>query len=157
MCMIMRQSDPTRDAFIQGLSHIAQEEGMSRICGRVFALLLYDGGPIAFGALAEQLDVSRGSISAAVRYLEGRGMARRLTIDGHRGVFFELTDNPYAGFMEALLDRSQMASSFIQAAVATAGVDAPDRQDRLRDLERFYQELQGMTATLIARLSGETK
>jgi len=65
-------------------------------------LLIFDGGQISFGDLAEILQISRGSVSSSSRMLEEFGLIRRTTKPGERQDFFELEDSPYVN----LLDRA---------------------------------------------------
>ncbi|MDG1076042.1 MAG: ArsR family transcriptional regulator, partial [Planktotalea sp.] len=66
--------DPVRTDFIEKTGLITQAEGLPRIAGRVFGLLIYDGDVVSFGDLATKLQVSRASISTSIRILEERGL-----------------------------------------------------------------------------------
>ena len=65
-----RTAEQVRSDFIEKVGVIVQSEGFPRIAGRVLATLVYDGERVSFGALADRLEVSRGSISSSVRLLE---------------------------------------------------------------------------------------
>ncbi|WP_150122197.1 GbsR/MarR family transcriptional regulator, partial [Sulfitobacter sp. HI0129] len=84
-----------REAFIERMGVIAQADGMPRMSGQIFAMLVFDGEALAFGELARQLEVSRATISTSVRLLEDRGLIRRLNRRGDRQDYFQLADNAY--------------------------------------------------------------
>ena len=61
--------DPVRSDFIEKTGLTAQADGLPRIAGRVFGMLIYDGDVVSFGDLATKLQVSRASISTSIRIL----------------------------------------------------------------------------------------
>lgn len=91
-----------RSEFIEKIGLQAQGDGLPRIAGRLLGLLIWDGEAVAFGDLADQLQVSRGSISTATRILEDRRLIRRTAKPGQRQDYFQLSDNPYASMMEVI-------------------------------------------------------
>jgi DNA-binding transcriptional regulator GbsR (MarR family) len=58
--------DAIRSEFIEKTGLISQAEGLPRIAGRVFGLLIFDGDMVSFGDLATRLQVSRASISTSI-------------------------------------------------------------------------------------------
>ncbi len=66
------QIDQVRDDFITRMGVIAMGAGLPRMSGQVFAMLVFEGEPIAFGALSRRLSVSRATISTSIRVLEER-------------------------------------------------------------------------------------
>jgi len=52
-------TDKTRLEFIELVGRIVQAEGLPRNAGRLLGLLIFDGGQISFGDLAEILQISR--------------------------------------------------------------------------------------------------
>ncbi|MEM9581208.1 MAG: MarR family transcriptional regulator, partial [Pseudomonadota bacterium] len=114
----MADVDKTRADFIEKVGQIAQGEGLPKIAGRVFGLLMFDGAPVSFGRLAEELQVSRGSVSSSVRLLEDRGLIKRIGLAGERQDFFQMADQPYTGLLEGALKRIQRAEQEIEATVS---------------------------------------
>src|SRR6056300_574061 len=84
-----------RSDFIEKTGLITQAEGLPRIAGRVFGMLIFDGDMVSFGDLAKRLQVSRASISTSIRILEERGLVKRMTRPGERQDYFQLASNPY--------------------------------------------------------------
>lgn len=130
-----------RAEFIEKTGLIAQGEGMPRIAGRVFGLLMFDGVPVSFGELSEQLQVSRGSISSSVRMLEDKGAIKRVGLAGSRQDHFQLADKPFEGILEGALKRVDRAAEEIEGSINKLPDDASDIRDRLRDYGDFYNTL----------------
>ena len=83
----------------------AESDGLSRIAGRVFGALLLDSEPLSLDALAEQLGVSKASISTEARRLLERGVADRITKPGDRRDYYVLADDFFARIVRFRLGR----------------------------------------------------
>ncbi len=134
-----------RAEFIEKIGLIAQAEGMPRIAGRVFGLLVFDGQAISFADLAATLQVSRGSISSSVRLLEERGLIKRTAKPGERQDYFQLADNPYATMIDRVTRSLSRAKGEISATIAKLPTTSTDVCDRLCAYADFYGT---MAATL---------
>lgn len=133
--------DATHDAvridFIENTGMEAQANGLPRIAGRVFGLLIYDGDAVSFGDLADQLQVSRASISTSIRILEERGLVKRLAKPGERGDFFQLAPNPYATMLEGMQKRNRAVLDDIAGTIRKLPKCA-DAVERLTAHANFY-------------------
>lgn len=130
-------------------------EGMTPICGRMFASLIFDGGPVSFSDMADRLNVSRGSVSTSARVLEQRGLLRRFKQGGRRGDFFDLPDDPYPGLIGGIYARTLAAQDHIEATLDSLSTHEDDRTARLRDLLRFYKVLQGAMQSALTQINGD--
>lgn len=141
--------DPATEAvradFIEKTGLIAQNEGMPRITGRVFALLLFDGTAVSFSAIAAQLQVSRGSISAAVRMLEDLGLIRRVGRAGQRQDFFEISAERPDGVspLTGLIDNAQKRAERAQADIAASAKALPESAEGPRVRLQAYADFYG--------------
>ena len=130
--------DEVRSDFIEKMGLVAQGEGLPRGAGRVFALLVFDGEAIAFGDLAETLQISRASISTAVRLLEERGLVKRVARPGDRQDYFQVAPDAFATMLGSTGARVRKARAEIDATIAAL----PDADDgpraRLTEYSRFY-------------------
>ncbi|QIE45294.1 MarR family transcriptional regulator [Pseudohalocynthiibacter aestuariivivens] len=131
----------TRIEFIEKIGLIAQGDGLPRIAGRVLGLLVWGGDAVAFGDIASQLQVSRGSVSTATRILEDRCLVRRVTKPGQRQDFFQLSDNPYASMMEGVATGLARAQHEIDNTLADIPDEATDVKARVAAYANFYQSL----------------
>src|SRR5690606_21420618 len=59
--------------FIEQMGMSAQADGVPRIAGRIFGYFVINGGPISFTQLAQELQVSRASVSTNLRILASIG------------------------------------------------------------------------------------
>lgn len=100
---MMEQKDPVQD-FVETMGLRFQDQQMPRIAGRLFGLLLLEGGPFSFGELADRLQVSRGSISTNARLLENIGLVERVAKPGDRQDYYRIVPD---GFVS--LFRKQLA------------------------------------------------
>ena len=126
-----------RSDFIEKTGLISQAEGLPRIAGRVFGMLIFDGDMVSFGDLATRLQVSRASISTSIRILEERGLVKRMTKPGERQDYFQLAPNPYATMLEGIRKRTRMTMDEIAATIDALPPDA-DAVDRLTAYANFY-------------------
>lgn len=133
--------DPSLDAirteFIEQTGLVSQDEGLPRIAGRVFGMLIFDGEAVSFGDLATRLQVSRGSISSSIRILEERGLIKRTSKPGERQDYLQLAPNPYATMLEGIQKRNKVITDDIAKTIASLPADA-DALPRLRAHADFY-------------------
>lgn len=147
--------DPVRSDFIEKTGLTAQADGLPRIAGRVFGMLIYDGDVVSFGDLAYKLQVSRASISTSIRILEERGLVKRMTKPGERGDFFQLAPNPYATMLEGIQKRNRV----IQEEIAETIQNLPEGADavgRLTAHADFYASLEAALVKALGDLSSST-
>jgi DNA-binding transcriptional regulator GbsR (MarR family) len=92
-------------AFIDRMGIVAEHDGMSPIAGRLFALLLASDEPRSLDELADQLGVSKASVSTDARRLLERGIAERVSRAGDRRDYYELAADFFARIIEARVTR----------------------------------------------------
>lgn len=93
------------DAFIERMGLTAESDGLSRIAGRLFGALLLADQPRSLDALAEQLEVSKASVSTEARRLVERGVAERIGKTGDRRDYYALTPDFFAQIVRYRLNR----------------------------------------------------
>lgn len=136
--MTAENSTHVRTDFVARMSLFAQAENMPRSAGRVFALLIYDGGAVAFGSLAEMLKISRASVSSSVRLLEERGLVRRVSRRGERQDFFEVAPNAFGALLAATAARATAARAEVATTLGELPEGADGPRERLKEYQRFY-------------------
>jgi DNA-binding transcriptional regulator GbsR (MarR family) len=127
--------------FVERLGLIAQADGIPRIAGRIMGLLVIHGGPFSFAELAEQLEVSRGSISTNTRLLEHLGIIERVAKRGERQDFFQIRSEPYIELMRGHLGRMHKAAEVVAEAQSKLPDDWKEPQKRLTELRDFYRTM----------------
>src|SRR5207237_10935713 len=94
-----------RETFIERMGLAAESDGLSRIAGRLFGALLLESEPRSLDDLAEQLAVSKASISTEARRLLERGVAERIGKPGDRRDYYSLTPDFFAQIIRFRLSR----------------------------------------------------
>ena len=148
-------SDPSVNAiraeFIERTGLTCQGEGMPRIAGRLFGMLIFDGEAVSFGDLATQLQVSRASISTSIRILEEQGLIKRTTKPGERQDYFQLAPNPYATMMERFQKSANATHSDIEQTMAALPSDA-EAIGRLQEYADFYGSMKSAINMALSEL-----
>ncbi len=137
----MSNADETakiREEFIEKIGVIAQGEGLPRIAGRVFATLVYDGERVSFSELADNLGVSRGSISASVRQLEQLQVIKRVAKPGDRQDYFQMAPDAFVALLETSAMRARRACKEIAATLDELPKSAAGPRARLKTYADFY-------------------
>ena len=93
------------EAFIERMGLAAESDGLSRIAGRLFGALTLHSEPRSLDDLAEQLGVSKASISTEARRLVERGVAERIGKPGDRRDYYTLTPDFFAQIIRFRLSR----------------------------------------------------
>lgn len=135
------ESAEHRSRFIDSFADHWASSGGSRIEGRIAGyLLLDDSDGVSAAELAEQLDVSAGSISTYTRRLTEAGFVRRTRKPGARSHLFVMDTDVWAGFLAAeqdyLRNQRQLAEStlpFVEPGGRT--------WERLRNMQDYMQWL----------------
>ncbi len=142
----------TEDAiaeFVERMGLITQADGLPRIAGRIMGLMIVHGGPFGFTELAERLSVSRASISTNTRLLEDLGVIERTAMPGDRQDYFRLSRQPYARMLRGIVERMHRAREVVESAQAALPQDMAGAQERLAELDAFYEALIDSFGTVI--------
>ena len=65
---------------------------MARVAGRLFGVLLVSAEPRSLDELAEQLGVSKASVSINIRFLEEKGAVERIGRQGDRRDYYRIAE-----------------------------------------------------------------
>src|SRR5688572_19081616 len=84
-----------RQRFIERAGMLWEEDGLPRIAGRIFALSLLSEDPLSLDEIAEQLGVSKASVSTDTRLLERMGFLERITKPGDRKDYYQSTERSF--------------------------------------------------------------
>ena len=125
--------------FIEQMGLSAQEDGVPRIAGRIFGYFVVKGGPISFTQLAQELQVSRASVSTNVRILASIGFIERVALPGDRQDYYQLAASPFLRMIESYLLRMQRMQGVLESAIANIPQDMQATHQRLRQMEHFYE------------------
>jgi DNA-binding transcriptional regulator GbsR (MarR family) len=128
------------DQFIERLGRLIESEGLPRTAGRMLGLLMISGEPLSIDDVAEELRVSRASVSTNGRLLESLDIAKRVTKPGDRRDYIQISDDPCSSLLSLGVRRlNDMRRAVREMRTAGSQVRAatPMRQ-RLERMEKFY-------------------
>src|SRR5262245_12635735 len=91
---------PATAAFVEQIAVILEAEGLPRVCGRLFALLIVSSEPVSLDDLADLLGVSKASVSINARTMEERGKIERVGRPGDRRDYYQIADDMVEKSME---------------------------------------------------------
>ena len=125
--------------FVEKMGLTCEKEGMARIAGRVFGLLLADGTPLSLDEIAERLQVSKASVSTNARMLEQLGMIERVSAPGDRRDFYQVEADPWERMLRVAQTRwREMVCVFAEAREHLCCGDSDGMRERLESAERFH-------------------
>ena len=145
--------DRLRDDFIARMGVIASNDGMPRMSGQVFAMLVFEGEEVAFGDLAKRLSVSRATISTSIRLLEERGLIRRINKAGDRQDYFQLADDAYAAMTKFALAGTRRSQAEIDDTIEKLPEEAQDVRARLEAFASLYNAISAALEDAIPRVT----
>jgi len=133
------QKEESLEQFVERMGLSFQEDGWSRIAGRMFALFVVHGGPLSLAEIAERLCVSHASASTNARTLRDLGVLEREARPGDRQDYYRLADDPYGRLLDGYVNRMQRKRETIAKLEAATPVRAVERRRRLAEWRGFYE------------------
>src|SRR5215212_8942098 len=103
-----RRTKNARDArreFVEKLAVAHEADGLPRIAGRIFGLLLICEREMSLDELAHDLGASKGSVSVNTRLLDQRGVVERVSRPADRRDYYRIMPNFFVRTMEQRLAR----------------------------------------------------
>ena len=142
--------DERVERFIERMGMHAEQEGFTRIGGRMFGYLLLQPDECSLDELAEALGVSKASISTDARRLEQFGLLQRTTRPGDRRDYYSISDDVFARSLENSMERMRRFHQLMQQA-RQLPLRSPDVRARLDDMDQAYDLALGSMADALAR------
>lgn len=131
------------EQFIERMGLILEADGAPRIAGRMLGFLLLEPGECSLDDIAEQLQVSKGSVSTNARLLETFGAIEKVTRPGDRRDYYRIADNMHVRIMERRLERMRQVRDLLADAEQTVIVDEPAVYERLRSFHMAHNYIIG--------------
>ncbi len=145
--------------FIESGGHTTQSFGLGQVIGQVFALLYLSPRPLCLDEIAEELGVSKASVSTTVRQLESWSAVKHIWVKSDRRDFYEAETDFKAMLRQGVLGtlRKKMDTAAVRLeSVETTLVDAlknspqPEREEtkvvteRLQRARKFHAKINGL-------------
>ncbi|MEU4245449.1 MarR family transcriptional regulator [Actinoplanes sp. NPDC026619] len=125
--------------------------GLQRMTARVMAGLLFtQQDTMTAGDLSEQLGVSSGAMSGALKNLTSMGMIERVPAPGSRRDHFRFRDGAWATLMSSQNAALAQMTEAAEEGISTAGTDTPAGH-RLVQMRDFYTYMLSEMPALIER------
>jgi DNA-binding transcriptional regulator GbsR (MarR family) len=137
--------------FIERMGLALEGDGLPRIAGRIFGLLLVSEDARSLDDLAAELRVSKGSVSTNARLLEQRGVLERMSRPADRRDYYRVQPDLFSHTMAQRLARWQRFHEAIGAARTSLTIRSPAVLDRLEEYEEAYAFMSQVIAEALAR------
>ncbi len=127
------------ERFIEQMGMSAQSEGGARIAGRISGYFIVHGGPVSFAQLANELKISRGSVSTNARILVSIGFIERVTKPGDRQDYYQLASSPFLRMIEGYMARMRRMQDILVQANNSIPEDMTATHKRLAQMSHFFE------------------
>ncbi len=152
-----------RQNFIQSMSRISHFWGFPKAMGAIYGAIYLSPQPISLDELVEQVSVTKGAVSTNVRLLERLGMVHKHLEVGDRKDYYTAETDFWKVIRGVLREREQqefdlalrtVGESLKMArspeALATDAATAVFYQQRMTNIQDFFNNLDNLVAMLIA-------
>lgn len=127
------------EEFVELMGRHLEEEGMPRIAGRLMGALILNEDAASLDELADQLQVSKASVSSNARLLENWGIAERVTLPGDRRDFYRLSPNAEERSLQRTLERHRLMLQRLEVGREISAAN-PKVAGRLESLMSFIMQ-----------------
>jgi DNA-binding transcriptional regulator GbsR (MarR family) len=104
-------------ALVEAMGRIYEKEGLQPISGRIIGLLtIMDQERFSFDEIVEELQISKGSASNAIKMLELRNIIEYITIAGDRKRYFQIKKIDKFTLIDESRTKLQLSRDYLQAA-----------------------------------------
>jgi DNA-binding transcriptional regulator GbsR (MarR family) len=128
-----------------------ESDGLPRIAGRIFGLLLVSEDARSLDDLARELRVSKGSVSTNARLLEQRGVLERMSRPADRRDYYRVPPDLFSHTMAQRLLRWQRFHEAIGAARTSLPIHSREVLERLEEFEEAYAFMSQVISEALAR------
>ena len=138
---------PTTRQFIERVGVLMETDGLPRIAGRIFGLLLVTPGECSLDDMADTLGVSKASISTDARRLEQLGIVIRTSRPGDRRDYYAIAPNALQQSLEIRMRVMRKFQDLLRDGDALPDATAEVR-DRLEEWDSWYEAALDVISTL---------
>ncbi len=139
----MEAHEKIKREIIQSFGHAYQAFGLSKLMGRVVALLLFAEKPLSLDEITEHLEMSKGPISQITRRLKDHNLIKKVWVPGSRRDYYEIHpeafENAFITNMQLIQDNHTLAQSLKSQVSAADDSSLQALDKRLTEMERFYE------------------
>ena len=137
------------ERFVEKAGLLWENDGLPRIAGRIYGLILITEEPLSLDEIADSLGVSKASVSTDTRLLERMGFVERVSKPGDRKDYYQHTERSFERAIAERIRRMHELESLIESGRALAV--ARGVRERLADHHfAFSQISRALETTLVA-------
>lgn len=144
---------PNTRQIIERIGVLIEAEGLPRIAGRIFGLLLVTPGECSLDEMAEVLGVSKASISTDARRLEQLDIVVRTSRPGDRRDYYSMAPNALRLSLESKMRRMRQFQEALRDARALAGADT-EVSERIDEWDAWHDDAIEIMKTLLEKAEG---
>jgi DNA-binding transcriptional regulator GbsR (MarR family) len=139
--------------FTETMGLALESDGLPRIAGRIFGLLLVSEDARSLDDLAAELRVSKASISTNARLLEDRGLLEQVSRPADRRDYYQVHHDLFSHTMAQRLARWQRFHEAIGSARINLPIRSPEVRERLEEYEQAYAYMSRVIQQALERWS----
>jgi DNA-binding transcriptional regulator GbsR (MarR family) len=143
--------DSATAQFIERMGLVIEGDGLPRIAGRIFGLLLVSEDARSLDDLAWELQVSKGSVSINARSLEQRGVLERVSRPADRRDYYRVPSDLFSRTMAYRLARWERFHQATGAARTALPIRSQAVMERLEEYEEAYGFMSKVIRQSLAR------
>jgi DNA-binding transcriptional regulator GbsR (MarR family) len=137
--------------FVDRMALALESDGLPRIAGRIFGLLLLSDDCRSLDELATELRVSKSSVSTNARLLEQHGVLERNCRPSDRRDYYRVPPDLFSHTMAERLQRWQRFHEFIGEARTALPIRSRKVLERLEEYDSAYTFLSQAIREALAR------
>jgi DNA-binding transcriptional regulator GbsR (MarR family) len=137
--------------FIETMGLVFESDGLPRIAGRIFGLLLVSEEARSLDDLAAELGVSKASVSTNARLLEQRGVLEQVSRPADRRDYYQVPRDLFSHTMAQRLARWQRFHEAVTSARTSLPIKSPEVLERLEEYGQAYAHMSGVIREALAR------
>lgn len=131
------------------------QEGLPRATALIMSLIMFTPGSWSMNELAEELRVSKASVSLGTRVLEQQGLLERAFVPGERKVHYRVAHNALEKVWYQEMNMLRAFIALLREGAATVSPDQSEVRARLTGFADMYDFLLEHIPELIAHWKGE--
>ena len=130
--------DDVEVEFIERFGLMSEEDGLPRIAGRIYGLLLLCGGPLTLDDIAERLQVSKTSVSTNTRLLDRLGAVERTSKPGDRRAFYRISPEAVGGHFDRIKERMNEVLRILEETIPRLDEEKCEARQRLAMMRDWH-------------------
>ncbi len=139
----MTAQEKIKREMVQSFGDAYQAFGLSKLMGRVVALLIFSEKPLSLDEITQQLEMSKGPISQITRRLIDHHLIRKVWTPGTRKDYYEIEPeifgNAFRNNLQLIKRNTEIAATLKEQVLATNEEKLNTLHKRLIEMETFYR------------------